>query len=659
MNAIRTVAEAVAREARMLDGVQAPAVLLRVLGPENGAPADFTYVHLNQPARVCFGERPPLPGQRLSECPPPGAGPDLHTQALRALTEAGTFSADAGPAAWFSYCLTAVSEVEVVLSWYEPLFERVVLIAQMSAGAVLAVADDGSIAYANDDAAQMFGYSREQLMAIRVEELLPDALREIHVGHRAAFHDDPAGRAMTERGELQARRSDGQLFPVDVALVPIRADGRIYSVAVARDISERARLLQALQELQETDPLTGLLNRSAFMAKLDDYLDRVGRGACGALLLIVVNGVEHLNATLGRGVADDVIRLAGQLLKARVGARATLAHLSSGQFVALLGDADPQTAMQIATGLLEGTGLSELAGVPLAGSAGVKVLDETVSGLTGPELLADAEDELGALKVRDQAVLLPSGTAGAPQRRRTLTALNEALAGEGFELYVQPIVPLGSTRSQRIFEVLLRMRTPGGELELPGQFLPAAERFGLMPAIDRKVIAGAIALLEGADQVRLSVNLAAESLADRSLASYVADCCAHHRVSPSALIFEVTEHAAIGSIADAAALMGALFELGCELALDDFGYGFGSFQYLKALPFQIVKIAPTFAEDIDSDAQSAVMVKAMVDAARGLAKRTVVEGVSSQRAFARLQSWHADYAQGFYLGRPEPAAARL
>ncbi|HLJ02830.1 MAG TPA: EAL domain-containing protein [Solirubrobacteraceae bacterium] len=651
--------EAVPQGLRMLDAVQAPAVLLRALYDPAGELTDFTYVHLNDPARTCFRDRPPVPGERLSDRPPPGAGPDLHAQALRALSGPGTLSADAGPAAPFSYRLTGISDTEVVLSWYEPLLERWRLLAQVSAGAVLVVDTDGAIAHANDAAAELFGYSGQQLSEMRVEDLLPETLREAHVGHRAAFREHPDVRLMTDGRELQGRRVDGQLFPVEAALIPMRANGQIYTAAVLHDISERARLRQALVELQQTDPLTGLLNRSAFMTELDEHLHRVVRGARGALLLIVVNDVEHLNATLGRAVADEVIQLAGQLLRDGIGARATLAHLSGGQFVALLADAELSSAMQIATDLLAGTGLSELAGVPLTGSAGVKVLDETVGGLTGAELLADAEEELRAQKVRNEAVLLLGGNVGAPARRRTLTALNEALAGEGFELFAQPIVPLRSPTSERIFEVLLRMRTADGELLSPAQFLPAAERFGLMPAIDRKVIAGAVALLEGAHGLRLSVNLAAESLADRKLAGYVAECCARHRVLPAALIFEVTEHAAIGSIPDAAALMGALAELGCELALDDFGYGFGSFQYLKALPFQIVKIAPAFAEDLDSDPQSAVMVKAMVDAARGLSKRTVVEGVSSRRALDRVESWQADHAQGFYLGRPEPANACL
>ena len=275
-------------------------------------------------------------------------------------------------------------------------------------------------------------------------------------------------------------------------------------------------------------------------------------------------------------------------------------------------------------------------------------------------LLAAADLAMYAAKEEGRAravVYDPAGPhlARAQARFRWLERIHTALERDLFTLHGQPIVDVTSGRVTQV-ELLLRMRE-GATLIPPGRFLYIAERHGLGPAIDRWVIQDAIryaATLDAPIAPKIEVNLSAASLADPELPDVIAELLTDNGVAPDRLVFEVTETAAIANIDTARAFVEHLSELGCAFALDDFGAGFGSFYYLKYLPFDYLKIDGEFVRQLTSNRTDQLIVTSIVAAARGLGKKTVAEYVGDPDTLTLLRTLGVDYAQGYHLGRPVP-----
>ena len=192
---------------------------------------------------------------------------------------------------------------------------------------------------------------------------------------------------------------------------------------------------------------------------------------------------------------------------------------------------------------------------------------------------------------------------------------------------------------------------------MPGSFLSSAERFGLMPAVDRWVVRQAVRLLAGADQsLRLEVNISGESMADDELAKALGAELAETGVDPSRLVIEVAEQVAVSNLDATRRLAQQIHRLGCQFALDDFGAGFGSFYYLKYLPFDYLKIDGDFIHSLPANRTDQLVVQAVADIARGLGKHTIAEFVGDDDTIAVLGDCGVDLAQGYHLGRPGPAS---
>jgi EAL domain-containing protein (putative c-di-GMP-specific phosphodiesterase class I) len=268
-----------------------------------------------------------------------------------------------------------------------------------------------------------------------------------------------------------------------------------------------------------------------------------------------------------------------------------------------------------------------------------------------------------------------SSTWGAVPRivaRRTggpdwLARLRDALAQDLFVLHFQPIVRLGDGRVTH-HEALLRLAEPDGPLIAPGSFLPAAERHGLIRDIDRMVLGKVAALLaaeqgeargetQGEAQGAIAMNVSALSVTDAELLGRIERLLARHQIDPALLVIEVTETAAISDMARARSFCEGVQALGCAVALDDFGAGFGSFQYLKQLPFDYLKIDGDFIRGLPRSRTDQLVVEALVGIARGLGRRTIAEFVGDEATLSMLRAFGVDYAQGFAVGRPAPRLA--
>lgn len=250
-------------------------------------------------------------------------------------------------------------------------------------------------------------------------------------------------------------------------------------------------------------------------------------------------------------------------------------------------------------------------------------------------------------------------------RRPWLERLRHALREDLFVLHYQPIVSVGDGRVSH-YEALLRLADEhGGRLVAPASFLPAAERYGLIREIDRMVLDKVAALLadrrtagehheEAERGVRVAVNLSALSVTDEGMLGHIEKRLARHRIEPGQLVVEVTETAAISDMRRAKDFCEGVQALGCPVALDDFGAGFGSFQYLKHLPFTYLKIDGDFIRRLPASREDQLVVQALVGVVRGLGRKTIAEFVGDEPTMRLLRSYGVDYAQGFEVGRPHP-----
>jgi EAL domain-containing protein (putative c-di-GMP-specific phosphodiesterase class I) len=286
---------------------------------------------------------------------------------------------------------------------------------------------------------------------------------------------------------------------------------------------------------------------------------------------------------------------------------------------------------------------------------------------SGALLEESGHGQIGARTLSD-GMCSPAGLRGQPWLARLRHALEHGL----FVLHFQPIMHIGERRVSH-HEALVRLADEaGGQLVAPGRFLPAAERYGLIRELDRMVLEEVLALLAAhtdapddelapdaaaaAGRMRIAVNVSALSVTDPTMLAFVERRLQWHGVDPAALIIEVTETAAISDMEDARIFCAGVLQLGCGLALDDFGAGFGSFQYLKHLPFSQLKIDGDFIRRLPVSRTDQLLVKALAGVVRGMGAETIAEFVGDETTLEMLDSYGVDYAQGFAIGRPQPGA---
>jgi diguanylate cyclase (GGDEF)-like protein len=431
-------------------------------------------------------------------------------------------------------------------------------------------------------------------------------------------------------------------------------------VRMALTLADNRRLLAARERDLLTDELTGLANRRGLAAAVARQLAIVRRsGSSAAILMLDLDNFKYVNDALGHRVGDQVIAAVGRALCEELRDGDVAARLGGDEFAAVLHDTDLEGAAACAQRLCDLIRNSQLCpGVrpgQITVSVGVAPLAPTED--SWDRALANADAAMYAAKENGRdgyAVhngnLLPA--AVLTQRYHWSTRLRTALSDDGFELYAQPIVDL-ATGATCAHELLLRL-VDEGRLWPPGAFLPEAERFGLMPEIDRWVIEHAIELARHAP-TPLTVNISAASIDDAHSRGLIIRRLKAAGLPAGRLIFEVTESAAVANVDAARAFAHRLNDLGSPLALDDFGVAFGSFQSLKQLPFDYVKIDGSFIRDLTKNDTDPVFVEAIARAARRLGKRTIAEQVSSHAAVSLLRDLGVDMAQAYLLGRPGPA----
>ncbi|HVH24075.1 MAG TPA: EAL domain-containing protein [Pseudonocardia sp.] len=433
------------------------------------------------------------------------------------------------------------------------------------------------------------------------------------------------------------------------------APARLFGTA--RDVTVHHRAQQELAYLANHDPLTGMANRHRITGQLAES----GRGPDGAaLLLIDIDNFKDINELHGHATGDRVIRRVAATITVETGSTGVPGRLGGDEFAVVLPGADATRGMALANRLCAavaaGPVLDDIGPLRVTLSIGVAVaLDDDVEAS-----LAQAELALYAAKNAGRNRAEPFANDQYDQAVRRVSLLQRvqnALDQDTMQLDAQPIVDLATGHPSR-YELLIRLRDGNFPLLGPVDFLPAAEQTDLVLRLDRWVLQranGALAMPRArARDLRLEVNVSARSLEDGDLGRWILAGLAEADVEPRRLGLEITETAAIGSVAAARALATRLVDAGCGFALDDFGAGFGSFSYLKHLPFTAVKIAGEFVRQLDRDPVDRALVSAVVGVAKQLGMRTVAEQVDRAQLIGQLRVAGVDDGQGYYLGRPRP-----
>ena len=425
--------------------------------------------------------------------------------------------------------------------------------------------------------------------------------------------------------------------------------------------------------LTNYDVATGLLSRGAFEQQVDALIAGREQPGVDAVVYLDIDQMHVINENFGMHIGDETIAKVADVVRRRAPLGALAARISGDRFALFLPNTAAEDAQQAAESIR--TSVAELTQTRPEGvlrvslSAGIAALPPDSKqplshALATAEIASKAAKDHG----RDRVETFDNGDVSvvrAHDEEQIVAGLKEAIASNRFRLYAQPILPLSIGPAEPRFEVLIRMLTENGELLPPAKFLPAAESFQLMPAIDQWVVKHALAELGEHATIlkqrvaRFAINLSGQSVTDEATAVLIEEQLKACGFPPDIVCFEMTETVAVTHLDRAEAFMQRLRNLGCQFALDDFGTGASSLAYLKSLPVSVLKIDGSFVRDAISNARSESMVKAVAQLARAMGITTVAKYVETDELRIRMANLGVDYGQGFAIGKPIPLSEVL
>jgi diguanylate cyclase (GGDEF)-like protein/PAS domain S-box-containing protein len=535
--------------------------------------------------------------------------------------------------------------------------------------AVITTDSVGCIDYMNPVAETLTGWRFHQVMGMSLEAVLhleDDVTGEVI--------PDPALRCLSEK-RIVAPKSDnvlvarnGERYSIQGSAGPmLDAKGDCIGVVlVFKDVTDSHRLQKLMVHKATHDPLTGLVNRSEFEQRLKKALQSTKEYEnTHALLYLDLDQFKVVNDAAGHVAGDELLKQICTLLANQLRGRDTLGRLGGDEFSVLLENCPLSKASKVAQILIDVIREYRFVWDDKTYQVGVSIgiVPITAESTSTAELMTHADQACYCAKDlgRGRAHVYDAKDAELAKQHGEIlqiSDLREALAREQFQLLYQPIISLDAAQSGMgtHAEVLLRMLDQAGNYILPGSFLPAADRFGLMQAIDRWVIGKVFKdyahLFMQNPHLLLSLNLSANSIADDSLADYIVRMFDKSVVLPHQICFEVNETVVTNNLSNMGQLIDRLGGMGCKFALDNFGSGLSSFSFIKNLKIDYIKIDGNLVRDISEDAIDRAMVESINTMGHLLGIRTIAECADSESSIQALKSLGIDYAQGFYLGNP-------
>ncbi len=541
---------------------------------------------------------------------------------------------------------------------------RLESILDNAAEGIITIDEEGVIETFNDAALKLFGYKDDEVDGKSIDKVIYFPETSPYSDFLDMCEGLPAGVDENET-IVQVFRRDKSQFPMSIKINTLEIEGRLLYIAIVEDIGERIAMIENLREMAEHDSLTGLYNRQYFMTELERVVENIRRGNRRhfALLYIDLDNFKYVNDTLGHVAGDRVLVEVTEMLRQRNRKSDLLVRLGGDEFAILIYDAEEEHVIKAADAhrklLADYVFKYEGTVVQIGCSIGITLFGDKPISEEDLLVQADIACHVAKRSGRNRVHVFESDD------EKNMTTMSEDMGWAGrikdaiennrFRLACQPIMELKNGEIYRQ-EVLLRMSDENGGLILPAGFLPSAERFGLMRAIDGWVVKHAIEILglqlKKNPRLHFSINLAAESVGDKKILDIITNSLMRHEVPPTAVTFEITETVAIANIDAAVDFLHQLRNHGCQTALDDFGVGYSSFAYLKDLPVDYVKIDGSFVRDIHRDKLQLAMVRSMNDIAHAMGKYTVAEFVDSAEVVKLLKEMEVDFIQGYHIGGP-------
>ena len=535
---------------------------------------------------------------------------------------------------------------------------------------VITTDNDGRIDYMNLAAETSIGTNRDDAVGHRIGELftLVDDADRRPLG-------DPVERCLAMRRRVNMGRravmvsSDGEHeHSVEITASPIRGPGSSISgtVVVFHDVGELRGLTRQMSYQATHDALTGLINRHEFERHLDEAMDTAhSEEAVHMLFYMDLDRFKAVNDSCGHMAGDNMLREVASLIKEQVRDSDHVGRLGGDEFGALLIGCPIDKARQIATDICNAIADYRFVWKDKIFNIGISIGLVEISHVSGSlqDVMSAADSacyvakQQGRGKVhvysaRDEAIARERGDI------QWLRELQAALHEDKFELAIQPIIAMsGAAESGPAAEVLIRLPDGRGRTADTAEFLRPAERYQLMPQIDRWVVRAALTAISSGELKITSgrscaINLSGQTLGDESFLGFVVDALDRSGVAPHSICFEVTEKAILSNVQHAQRFIEVLHGIGCEFSLDDFGSGLGSFSSLKHLPIDYLKIDGTYTRNLRSDEVNQEMVAAMIKLARTMEFRIVAEQVEHQEDFDWLRESGVDFVQGHFVEAP-------
>lgn len=538
---------------------------------------------------------------------------------------------------------------------------------------VITVDAEGRIDYVNTSAESLLGQTFDQV----VGKSFAEVASLVDEGDRRSL-GDPVRKALTTGGRITMGKR-AVLVPVnsspersvEISVTPLKSEGKetLGLVVVMHDTSELRGLARQMTYQASHDALTGLVNRREFERRLREAMDAAQTGdAAHALCYLDLDRFKVVNDTCGHTAGDNMLREVATIIKDAVRDSDTASRIGGDEFALLLVGCPLEKARQIADDVVRAVDDYRFVWKDKIFNIGVSIgLVEIGRGGGSIEDLMNSADSACYVAKKQGGVHVHVYSAREEANARHsgeihwLQKLQGALRDNKFELYYQPIVHAHSSVSNGPgLEVFVRMETENGQPAAPpAEFIRAAERYRLMPHVDRWVVQAVLSAL-GRGGMKLppdrsvAINLSGQTLGDSEFLEFVVDCFDHTGANPSDICFEVTESAVVANLDHARRFIGVLHGMGCEFALDNFGSGLSSFSTLKTLPMDYLKIDGSFIANLAVDTVNQAMVGAMIELSRTLNFRVVAEHVEDQQSLDTVREMGIDFAQGFIFGRPQP-----
>ncbi|MES9991974.1 MAG: EAL domain-containing protein [Candidatus Thiodiazotropha sp.] len=570
------------------------------------------------------------------------------------------------------FCLVQISDNDDKLARQEQLHsagmadQRTRAMLSSVEDAVILLDAAGNIEFANLAAEGMTGYQSRQMVGQQL-------ITVYRVIDETESEQNPLSLdeiVQSEGRQLVLKHREGPSLPIQQSITRLRDEtGTLESlVLVFKDTSQSRKLAAQLNWQSSHDPVTRLYNRGEFDRQLARLLEQTAiEGGEHCLLYLDVDRFKIVNDNCGHAAGDELLRQLASLIKRSIRNSDLLARLGGDEFGILLCQCSIQAAERIAETIRHSVqGFRFVFGEKSFSqsiSIGMVPIDKQSEDLEQVLSYADSACFSAKDEGRNKVHIFDPVSSPAAKRHgeaKWVTHIRSALEEDRFTLFVQPIKSINNTQASDHVEVLIRMLDDAGELILPGAFIPAAERFDLMPNIDRWVIDHLIHhIVSNRDEClaagrRFFVNLSGHSLCDDEVLQMILERIRQHQIPKGMLCFEVTETAAISNLTSAEHFMRTLQRFGCEFALDDFGSGLSSFGYLKQLPVEYLKIDGAFVKEMLENAIDDSMVDAINRIGHIMGLETIAEFVENERVLRRLQDMGIDYAQGFGVCRPFP-----